>query len=236
MPESENTPIIFNSFDRAAHVDISLRNLPHWYQAGAATFITFRTSDSLPKQAIDRMVDQLTEWLGARNLPLKIAQSVLHTYGAEYIECLHQLDLRHRRKFQKLISDWMQRTLDECYGECLLKNSAIAKIVADAIRYFDGVRYDLDCFVVMPNHVHVIVQFRKGFHLQKIGLSWMRYTARLINQQLSRKGILWKPEPFDHLIRSPEQLHYFRRYILENPLKAKLLPGEYFYWSRAETV
>ncbi|WP_146676101.1 transposase [Pirellula sp. SH-Sr6A] len=234
MPEPQKTPNVFNALDRDAPIDISSRNLPHWYQAGAATFVTFRTADSLPKQAIDRMVAELTEWLAARNLPLHIASACLHNQGVAYRNGLSQLDRKQQRLFQKVVSDWMHRSLDECYGDCLLRSPELSVIVADAIRYFNGVRYDLDSFVVMPNHVHVLVQFRKEFDLQVIGSSWMRYTARLINQKLGRRGIFWKPEPFDHLIRSPEHLAHFRSYIRENPRKANLPTRDFLYWNRAE--
>lgn len=38
----------------------------------------------------------------------------------------------------------------------MLEDPANAKIVADALRHFDGERYELASFVVMPNHVHVL--------------------------------------------------------------------------------
>ncbi|AMV31870.1 Transposase IS200 like protein [Pirellula sp. SH-Sr6A] len=180
------------------------------------------------------MVAELTEWLAARNLPLHIASACLHNQGVAYRNGLSQLDRKQQRLFQKVVSDWMHRSLDECYGDCLLRSPELSVIVADAIRYFNGVRYDLDSFVVMPNHVHVLVQFRKEFDLQVIGSSWMRYTARLINQKLGRRGIFWKPEPFDHLIRSPEHLAHFRSYIRENPRKANLPTRDFLYWNRAE--
>jgi REP element-mobilizing transposase RayT len=105
--------------------------------------------------------------------------------------------------------------------------------VGDALRYFDGDRYDLDSFVVMPNHVHVLVQFRPNISLTAQTESWLRYTARQINARLGRRGEFWQSEPFYHLVRSAEQFEYLQRYIAENPQKAHLHTGEYLYRSVA---
>jgi REP element-mobilizing transposase RayT len=94
------------------------------------------------------------------------------------------------------------------------------------------VKYDLDRFVVMPNHVHVIVQFRPGSTLKKVRQSWLRYTARKINQATGGSDVFWQGEPFDHIIRSAEQFEYLQRYIAEIPRKANLSPGEYLYCER----
>src|SRR5690606_28274133 len=117
------------------------------------------------------------------------------------------------------------------HGECVLKRPTLATIVADTLKYFDGDRYDLDCLVVMPNHVQLLVQFRQGTTLGEQTKIWLRYSARLINDQLGRNGKFWQSEPFDHLIRSAEQFEYVRRYIAHNPAKANLRQGEFLYWS-----
>ncbi len=91
---------------------------------------------------------------------------------------------------------------------------------------------DILAFSCMPNHVHAIVQFREGYDFDTIGQSWMRFTARVINKQIGRTGVLWQPEPFDHIIRRTEQFCYLRRYIADNPKKASLRDGEYIYWKR----
>lgn len=84
----------------------------------------------------------------------------------------------------------------------------------------------------MPNHVHVLVQFRQGYDLSTVSQSWMRYTARQINKEIGRTGVLWQPEAFDHIVRNPEQFEYLHRYIAENPKKANLKAGEFLYWKR----
>ena len=61
-----------------------------------------------------------------------------------------------------------------------------------------------------------------------------KLSALQINRVLSRTGRFWQDESFDHLVRSPAAFDKFRRYIAENPLKAKLHPGEFIHWRRPE--
>jgi hypothetical protein len=62
--------------------------------------------------------------------------------------------------------------------------------------------------------------------------SWKRFTALEINRQLSRRGMLWQVEQFDHLVRSLEQFDHLRTYIAENPKKARLKAGSYRWYSK----
>ena len=124
--------------------------------------------------------------------------------------------------------------MDECHGRCILRQRELAEIVAEAIQHDNGVKFDLDRFVIMPNHVHALVQFRSGFDLSVVGHSWMRYTARQINNKINSSGAFWAPEPFDHIVRSAEQFVWTQDYISENPQKAKLRDGEYLLWIRDE--
>lgn len=232
MSESDENPVAFRPLDRRAEIEITERNLPHWFQSGTAAFVTFRLADSLPRQVILRMAEELREWLKVRSLPLSLTESLLGSVGFDLQPIINQMDASQQRAFRKMTNQLIHRSLDNCYGSCLLKNPEVAGIVADSIKRFDGEKYDLDSWVIMPNHVHVIVQFRHENGLHTIGQSWMRYTARKINERFGQKGVLWQPEPFDHAIRSAEHFEYFQRYIFENPIKAKLTHGEFLYWRR----
>jgi putative transposase len=86
----------------------------------------------------------------------------------------------------------------------------------------------------MPNHVHVLAQFRPPTMMRKQLESWLHFSATQINRRLGQSGRFWQSEPFDHLVRSAEQFEYLQRYIRENPAKAKLRAGEFLYWSRDE--
>jgi REP element-mobilizing transposase RayT len=102
--------------------------------------------------------------------------------------------------------------------------------VGDAIRYGDGANYDLDSFIVMPNHVHAIVQFRPGAGWKLSVKSWMRFTARRINEKTGQSGPFWQPEPFDHIIRGDEEFCYLHDYIANNPINPNLDPANCLYY------
>jgi len=94
---------------------------------------------------------------------------------------------------------------------------AIRKIVEDALAHFEPVRYVLREWVIMPNHVHAIVTPVGEHGLSDIVHSWKSYTANKINRLLGRTGTLWQKEPFDHIVRGPDQLARIELYIHENP-------------------
>jgi putative transposase len=222
--------IKFGLFDSEQVIKSEGHHLPHWYQPSAAIFLTFRTEDSLPKNVIKQMQQSLLEWLRAQNLPDELANVCDSRRTPEQSQIIDSLLPQVRSNYFKKVNQLLHRSLDDCHGACPFRQPEIAKIVADCICFFDGQRYDLDCFVVMPNHAHAIVQFRPGYDLSVVGHSWLRYSARLINKHLRRKGPLWQAEPFDHVIRSVQQFYYLRRYIAQNPLNANLGSGEYCHF------
>ncbi|MCC7337107.1 MAG: hypothetical protein IT422_18600 [Pirellulaceae bacterium] len=63
--------VSFGVFDKAANVDIDRRFLPHWFQPGVATFITFRTADSMPREVVEKWRAELRAWLGRRGVVLR---------------------------------------------------------------------------------------------------------------------------------------------------------------------
>ncbi|HWB12944.1 MAG TPA: hypothetical protein VG826_27210 [Pirellulales bacterium] len=120
--------------------------------------------------------------------------------------------------------------LDRGLGACVLRRRAVAQIVSDALRHFDGERYDLGDFVVMPNHVHLLCCLRGATEIQPQCESWKKFSAGKVNRLLGRSGRFWQEESFDHLIRSPEQFEHLRRYVASNPVKAGLSPDEYLHY------
>ena len=102
----------------------------------------------------------------------------------------------------------------------------------DSLQHFDGDRYQLGDFVVMPNHVHLLAAFATHDGMKKQLTSWLHFTATEINRLTGCQGHFWQPEPFDHLVRTPEQYDYLRQYIEGNPKTARLKPNEYLYHKR----
>ena len=170
--------------------------------------------------------------LPAYRLPLELATSTAIQKSMQHNALLEALSTSQRGEFKKLSDRFFHQSLDECHGKCLLRSPELANVVGDAISFFDDDKYDLDRFVVMPNHIHAIVQFRTGESLEVVSQSWMRYTARQINAATGCSGVFWQAEPFDHIIRGSEQFEYLQKYIFENPNKANLRNGEFLYWER----
>jgi REP element-mobilizing transposase RayT len=221
MEESMENPVPFGVFDPKADVDISARNLPHWFQPGVAIFVTFRTADSMPQEAIDAWRMDLCQWLREHGVPVK---------GALPPRDLSKLPSSLRSEYLRVRDRLWHGNLDACHGECALRRDDLATIVMDSLKHFDGDRYHLDCAIVMPNHVHLLVQFILPTNCRKQCDSWLHFTAHGINKRLGRNGAFWQGEPFDHLVRSAEQFAYLRRYIARNGIEAKLPRSDYLFW------
>lgn len=164
--------------------------LPHWNLIGKLQFITCRLKDSLPQSKLDFLKEQ------------KINISTgLHTLSySDQVEILERID----------------RWLQQGYGSCIFKFEEVQKIIINALNFYDGKRYDLFQYVVMPNHIHFIV--RPYEDLDKTISQFYRYTTTLINRLLHRKGSIWQRECFDRMIRSVTDFQEKCEYIKANPL------------------
>ena len=187
------------------------RRLPHWYLDGATYFVTFRLADSVPQSVLRAWREERDTWLRNNPPPRNVEQE---------------------REYRRSLEGNRQKWLDAGHGSCVLKTPEVAQIMADTLMHFDGQRYSIGDFVVMPNHVHLLVHPHSEHQLSKIVHSWKSYSAHCINKLLGRAGKLWQEESYDHIVRSEAQLAHFRRYIAENPVKARLTSGEYLLMMR----
>ncbi len=208
MPTSE-----FQGFDPRGEVRSYQRQLPHWRQPGCTYLVTFRLGDSLPRA-------KLLEWQAAREKWMRdrgIEDEA--TWQAQPAE----EHTRFHEHFHTRIQDW----LDAGFGACTLRQPEAAGIVANALTHFDGDRYVLDEFVVMPNHVHAIVTPSPEHDLAALLHSWMGFTTRRINEAIGRSGSLWQAESDERIIRDEGELERWREYVRLNPEKANLPAGAF---------
>jgi len=112
--------------------------------------------------------------------------------------------------------------LDQGNGSCYLRDHGVAKIVQDAILFFDEEKYLLSAWVVMPNHVHLVTTPLPGKPLAGIIQSLKSFTANEANKLLKRTGTFWMPDYFDRYIRNQRHLAAAIDYVEENPVKAGL--------------
>lgn len=218
LPTDYIAAMNFEFFDQTQEIYVHYRRLPHWEQAGVMCFITWRTIDSIPAATIRRWRVERAAWLRRHEI---------NPLAENWRELLRLLPRADRREYHEhFTSAWMQK-LDECFGACVLKRPELSKIVAESLLQFDGQKYVVSEFVIMPNHVHVLAQFEAERQLKRQCRAWKHYTAFEINQHLTATGRFWQVESFDHLVRSPEQFEYLRNYIVRNPVVAGLRDAEY---------
>jgi putative transposase len=124
--------------------------------------------------------------------------------------------------------------LDAAHGPRPLDDPEAASIVENALRHFDGDRYRLLGWCVMPNHVHVVAKMVTGFPLGGVVRSWKTFTAAHINQRRKTRGAFWSPDYFDRFIRSESDLAETIAYVERNPVVAGFVrrPAEW-RWSSA---
>lgn len=112
--------------------------------------------------------------------------------------------------------------LDKGYGAAWLNNTAVAEIVQNSLLFFDGQRYSLHAWVIMPNHVHALFTPMEEWTVAKILHSWKSFSAREANKILGRVGVFWQREYFDRAIRDEQGFNTAVAYIENNPVKAGL--------------
>jgi len=174
----------------------SYRNLPHWQAPNGIYSIVFRLAGSLPQEVIQRLQE---ERILAKQTLLKKGLSEETT----------QIELSKMRRFYFGKFD---NLLDNNHkGPHFLKEPAVAKIVADAIMYFDEKRYTIIDYTIMSNHVHLT--FYKL--TQELG------EVYLLHNCTGRQ--VWLHESYDHLIRNQYELAFYHTYTLENPVSANIV-------------
>jgi REP element-mobilizing transposase RayT len=188
---------------RAISATRSRGYLPHWEGEHPIYFVTFRLADSLPRS----LVLQLRRH---RESTKKVTPATEAGAG------------RARARDLDGVLGTAEHCLDSGLGECHMRDSRIAKIVADAIQHFQGTRYNLLGWCVMPNHVHVVFAPLGENKLDTILHSWKSFSALMANRLLRRRGIFWQREYFDHLVRNERSLLKILHYVKENPMRAGL--------------
>ena len=180
--------------------------LPHLDQPDIIQSITFRLADSVP-------ADVIAAW-----------KSELALKGREATSDPRCAELRER----------IERYAGQGHGACWLRDERIAGQVEDALLHFDGVRYRLLSWVIMPNHVHALIETTPGFPLEAVVHSWKSFTAKQVNKILGRSCQVWEEDYFDRYIRDENHLSTVVDYIEQNPVKAGLVDtASDWRWSSA---
>ena len=178
--------------------------LPHWDAEHAIYFVTWHLFDALPSEVMAR-------FRGERDAE-----------RANICRLRGSATFAEQRMLDAALIDACERFLDQHAGECLLRDQRAARIVADSLKFFDGVRYRLHAWCVMPNHAHAVLSCMDGHNLSSIQHSIKGFTSKEINKLLGRTGTLWQAEGFDRCIRDSKELERTINYVLGNPIAAGL--------------
>jgi len=207
-PDPGPIPLDQQFFSRWAETKIHRHHLPHWSQNEVWCHATWRLADSIPADKLRVWHAQKKIWMEKNPPPWD-----------------ESTENEYHRVFSRQMEDWM----DQGMGSCVLKTPENTRIVADALAFFNGERYSLAAFAVMPNHAHVLFSPRNGHAIADIIKSWKGYTANAINKRSGRQGELWQEDYWDRLIRNEKHYHRVKAYVMNNPGKAGLKTG-FFVW------
>jgi putative transposase len=180
--------------------------LPHFDQPNLIQLVTFRLYDAVP----DNLIEQWKRELSWRKT----------------------MTARDRR--MAILRKRIEKYEDTGHGACWLRDESIAAVVEKALLHFDGVRYRIISWCIMPNHVHVILEIMEGYPLAYIMHSWKSYIAHQANKFLRRSGSFWFREYHDRYIRNEEHFIDAVEYVENNPVKAGLVNSKQKWrWSSA---
>ncbi len=189
------------------------RKLPHLQLTDQIISLTWRLAFTLPRELL-LLAEELREGLrSSRYGTQNFSSDLLNGYAQKL------------QQYDEYLGRYSLLGLTLCTPE-------IGNMISGAFHCYSGKLYELHCFCVMPNHVHVLLKplpdaAGQFTHLSRIVQLLKSYTARQINQLLAREGQVWQSEYFDRFIRNSKDYYNTVQYILDNPRKAGLcVPNE----------
>ena len=177
-------------------------HVPHWELTGATYHVCFRLHDSVP-------LSKRQEWLRQRATLAKFVFAPGMVLSRE-----EQLQVDF------LFSEKIDRLLDSGYGQCWLRQPAVADVVKNCLLHGNGKFYQLHAWCIMPNHIHVLLHIFAKCTLTSIVQRWKSFSAHQINPLLGRTGRLWQPDFYNRIVRTDDEYQWILDYIWENPTKA----------------
>jgi REP element-mobilizing transposase RayT len=203
---STDRHVPFRGFDPYDEVRTARRRLPHWRQPEVSYFVTFRLADSMPQPLLRQWRHERAIWLRLHPQPWGVGE---------------------QREYEARFIGRMQEWLDAGMGACHMRRHDVRAEVEVCLLQFDGNRYDIDAFVLMPNHVHAVIKPTPGSDLSTVLQGIKGVSANRCNKLLGHKSTFWMDESYDHIVRDAKELRAFRNYIAQNPDKAGLRSEEY---------
>ena len=191
------------------------RHLPHQVPEGFPIFLTWNLKGALPKRVAAALEQQRRR---------------LEQEPRRPGETDPERQMRHAKLLFARRDHYLDTTRD---GPMHLRGPQAAQIVVDSFVWGVTARYTLYAYVVMANHVHVLLMPRVDLEVITQGIKG--YTAYQINGLQNERGrVFWHDESFDHWARDDEEMHRIIEYIENNPVRAQLCGRpEDWPWSSA---
>ena len=111
--------------------------------------MTFRLDDALPVAVVREIEYERQSWLRHRGIDPDRPM---------WKTAFSKLALAEQRIYERLLATKMNEQLDVGYGSCVLRRDEIARIVATVLDCFHDQRVSTGDYVIMPNHVHVLLR------------------------------------------------------------------------------
>lgn len=157
--------------------------LPHWEQAEATQFVTFRLGDAMPMSRVRQWREERRVWLAEHPEPWT-----------------EETQKKYHRRFTARLESW----LDEGTGSCPFREAGARKVLAEALLRFHGSRVRHHAWVIIPNHLHVLftplVEVKKGIQGWKAA-SARRLGGRSIWQRNYRGTMIRDARHFGNALR-----------------------------------
>ena len=115
----------------------------------------------------------------------------------------------------------------------ILSTPEVAQIIFDSLQWLENEgRLRWICIMIMPDHIHAVIQLSCDQTLASVMHSLKSFTAREINALRNETGSVWQAEYYDRGVRGEESLNEIIRYCYENPVRKGLVKwaGDYPYW------
>lgn len=205
-------PDLIQFLEKRKHVDIWGHKMPHWFQAHKTMFITFRLADSLPHHIIE-------EFLADR---------------AVMREELKVIGNKSRKFYEELMEHKMESWLNNGHGNCILGNANVRQIVVGALRHYNFKEYLLHSFIIMPNHLHILLSPLTEKPINTVIGRIKGFTSFKIKKLLGIDSEIWQQGMFDRIVRSDDEFKKYVDYIRNNP--KNILPDRYTLYMQKELM
>lgn len=211
--ESDDLPFDSIQFlEKRKHVEIWGHKMPHWFQIHKTMFVTFRLADSLPHHKIE-------EYLADRAM-MREESKILGN--------------KPRKYYDEMMEHKMESWLNNGHGSCILGNENVRQIVVEALRHYNYREYLLHSFIVMPNHLHILLSPLIDKPINNIIGRIKGFTSFKIKKLLGIDSEIWQQGMFDRIVRSDDEFKKYVDYIINN--QKNIPPDRYTLYMQKELM